>query len=49
MATVKDPVCGMGIDQAAAAASREARGRTYYFCSEVCLKQLERDPRKYTA
>ena len=34
MATVTDPVCGMEIDSAAAAASEEYGGKTYYFCSE---------------
>ena len=31
MATVTDPVCGMEIDSAAAAASEEYQGKTYYF------------------
>lgn len=49
MATVKDPVCGMQIDPRAAAASREHDGETYYFCSDACLRQFEKDPGKYAA
>jgi len=40
MATVKDPVCGMDIDPAAAAASEEHEGTTYYFCSEACYQKF---------
>ena len=40
MATVNDPVCGMEIDSAAAAASEEYEGKTYYFCSEACHQRL---------
>jgi YHS domain-containing protein len=40
MAMVTDPVCGMEIDSAAAAASEEYQGKTYYFCSEGCHQRL---------
>lgn len=36
MATVTDPVCGMTIDSATAAAHEEYAGATYYFCSPAC-------------
>jgi len=37
---VTDPVCGMEIDTAAAAASEEYQGKTYYFCSEGCHQRF---------
>src|SRR3989344_3921701 len=36
----KDPVCGMVIPKKSAI-RREAGGRTYYFCSEDCVKTFE--------
>ncbi len=47
MANVKDPVCGMDIDPAKAAASMEYKGKTYYFCSEACHNKFKADPKKY--
>jgi Cu+-exporting ATPase len=49
MATmVRDPVCGMDIDAATAAASEEYEGTTYYFCSSGCHEQFKADPARYT-
>ncbi|MBI2379520.1 MAG: heavy metal translocating P-type ATPase [Gammaproteobacteria bacterium] len=36
----KDPICGMLVDKATALKT-ERGGRTYYFCSENCLKTFE--------
>ena len=33
-----DPACGMSVDPAKAAARLDHRGKTYYFCSEHCMK-----------
>ncbi len=44
---VKDPVCGMMVDEKHAAAQSEYRGKTYYFCSQGCKKAFDRDPEKY--
>ena len=33
---VKDPICGMDVDPAHAAATHEEGGRTHYFCSRRC-------------
>jgi uncharacterized protein len=42
-----DPVCGMHIDRACAP-TREAGGRTYWFCSENCAKTFDTsDPVRY--
>ncbi len=45
--TVKDPVCGMEIDPAAAFTTREHMGQTFYFCSASCAEQFDADPHKY--
>jgi Cu+-exporting ATPase len=49
METVRDPVCGMNIDPATAAATVEHDGQTYYFCSEACHQQFVADPEKFAA
>ncbi|MFC2030042.1 YHS domain-containing protein [Chloroflexota bacterium] len=43
----RDPVCGMMVDPATAAATYEYRGKTYYFCAVGCKVAFERDPEKY--
>ena len=49
MATVTDPVCGMEIDPATAAASEEYGGTTYFFCSPACHDTFTAQPEKYAA
>jgi P-type Cu+ transporter len=44
-----DPVCGMTISPAAAAASREVGGTTFYFCSVQCANTFDADPDRYTS
>ena len=46
--TVTDPVCGMSIDPASAAASIDYEGRTYHFCSTGCAATFQKDPGAYT-
>lgn len=41
METVRDPVCGMMIDPAGAAATRSHDGETAYFCSTSCVEQFD--------
>ncbi|MGH2579435.1 MAG: heavy metal translocating P-type ATPase [Actinomycetota bacterium] len=44
---VTDPVCGMQIDAALAAATRVQDGTTYYFCSPACAARFDEDePRR---
>ena len=43
-----DPVCGMTVDPAHAAASFEHAGTTYYFCSKSCHKKFQSSPDSYT-
>ncbi|HXR58045.1 MAG TPA: YHS domain-containing protein, partial [Burkholderiales bacterium] len=47
MAAQIDPVCGMKVDPAKPAGKTEHEGRTYYFCSQHCLKSFQADPAKY--
>jgi len=44
---VKDPVCGMTIDKAAAKGKSDYQGKTYYFCSDGCKKKFDAEPGKY--
>jgi Cu+-exporting ATPase len=44
-----DPVCGMTVTPANAAASREVDGTTYYFCSTGCASTFDADPHRYTS
>lgn len=47
MATVTDPVCGMTIEEPAAAGSTTHEGTTYYFCSPACQERFEAEPDAY--
>jgi YHS domain-containing protein len=42
-----DPVCGMNVDEASAPARSEYQGRTYYFCSESCKDEFDKDPQSF--
>ncbi|MEO7229387.1 MAG: YHS domain-containing protein [Candidatus Limnocylindrales bacterium] len=44
---VKDPVCGMEIDPAQAAATEVHEGQTFYFCSQACHDTFVKDPHRY--
>lgn len=41
-----DPVCGMTVEEAQAAATAEYAGRTYYFCAPGCKRAFEADPER---
>ena len=43
----KDPVCGMEVSQATAAAASSYEGETYYFCSGGCKQKFDADPGSY--
>lgn len=47
MATQKDPVCGMQVDENAAAGQSEHQGQTYYFCSPGCKSNFDQNPEQY--
>jgi Cu+-exporting ATPase len=44
---VHDPVCGMEIDSQTAFAKREHMGQTFYFCSQSCVDEFDKDPHQY--
>ncbi len=39
-----DPVCEMTVDEETSAGSYDYEGKTYYFCSESCIKRFKSDP-----
>jgi len=45
--TIQDPVCGMEIEPQSAFAKREHMGQTFYFCSQSCVDQFDKDPHSY--
>jgi Cu+-exporting ATPase len=44
---IKDPVCGMEIDPAKAAATIEGKGGALYFCSDQCKEAFYSNPTAY--
>jgi P-type Cu+ transporter len=44
---VKDPVCGMTIDEKTAKGQSEYEGKTYFFCAAICKTKFDQDPAKY--
>jgi Cu+-exporting ATPase len=44
---VKDPVCGMTIDEKTAAGKSEYDGKTYYFCAPICKQKFDKNPQQY--
>lgn len=44
---VQDPVCGMMIRPADAAATEEHEARVFYFCSESCHRNFLANPHRY--
>ena len=43
----RDPVCGMTVDPARAAAEADHAGTTYYFCCAGCAAKFRAEPEKY--
>jgi YHS domain-containing protein len=44
---VRDPVCGMQLEESNAAGKSEYKGKTYYFCSPSCKGAFDKEPGKY--
>jgi len=45
-----DPVCGMQVDENAAAPERytsQHSGQTFYFCSEECKQEFDENPDEF--
>lgn len=43
----RDPVCGMEVNPATAAATTEYKGQSYYFCAAGCKAAFEKNPEKF--
>lgn len=43
---MKDPICGMGVDENSKFKS-SYKGKAYYFCSASCKQNFDRKPDKY--
>ena len=46
---VKDPVCGMMIDDQTAKAKSDYQGKTYYFCVKEHKQIFDASPEKFAA
>lgn len=46
---VKDPVCGMEVDESEAVATSRFEGTAYYFCAAGCKRAFDQDPGKFLA
>ncbi len=44
----RDPVCGMDVLPAKAAASVEHGGKVFYFCCQSCAEKFRKDPGRFT-
>jgi Cu+-exporting ATPase len=44
---VTDPVCGMEVEEADAAAAWEHAGQVYRFCSVGCMERFREDPDRF--
>lgn len=44
---MKDPVCGMQVDETKAAATTVYQGTAYAFCSTACKNTFEKSPTKF--
>jgi len=44
---VKDPVCGMQVDERQARATAEHKGQTFYFCSQDCKSKFDQNLQRY--
>ena len=47
MASHRDPVCGMQVEEESAAGRSEHEGRAYYFCSAGCKEKFDEAPQRY--
>jgi len=44
---VRDPVCGMLIEESEAKARSSYEGSFYFFCSEECKEEFDKDPERF--
>ena len=46
---IKDPICGMMVDEKTVRFKTTYKNKTYYFCSAVCLENFKKNPEKYVS
>ncbi|MDG6924927.1 MAG: YHS domain-containing protein [Nitrososphaerota archaeon] len=44
---MKDPVCGMMVDEKKTKLKSEHEGKMFYFCSESCKTAFDKDPHRH--
>ena len=44
---VSDVVCGMEVDAKNTKWKTEYKGKTYYFCGQICKLEFDANPEKY--
>jgi Cu+-exporting ATPase len=44
---LKDPVCGMTVEDKDAAGTSDFKGKTYYFCALSCKEKFDKNPSQY--
>lgn len=44
---MKDPICGMDVDQSNPKFQSEYKNKTYIFCSNYCKKKFDENPSQY--
>ena len=45
----KDLICGMEVNEKTAKHKTEYRGKTYYFCSQMCKRTFDKNPAVYVS
>jgi YHS domain-containing protein len=43
-----DPVCGMEVNETNAQFTANQEGKNFYFCSEECKQEFQKNPQQYT-
>ena len=46
---MRDPVCGMDVDEKKNPPASTYRGKHYAFCGQECKKTFDQNPEKYAA
>ncbi len=44
---MKDPVCGMMVDEKKTKLKSDYNGKTYYFCAKSCKETFDKGPAKF--
>jgi YHS domain-containing protein len=45
---MRDPVCGMTVDERTSKLKSEYQGKEYFFCSQGCMTSFNANPAKYS-